>query len=46
MPFSDLLVGFNIPASGLSAECYGNSVRDDAETAPTFGWSAQRHWHS
>jgi uncharacterized protein DUF3551 len=32
-------------ASGLSAECYGNSARDDAETAPTFGWSAHRYAH-
>ena len=32
-------------ASGQAAECYGTTARDDAEDAPTFGWSAHRHGH-
>src|SRR5262245_52159045 len=30
-------------ASGLAGECYGNTARDDAEDARTFGWGAHRH---
>jgi Protein of unknown function (DUF3551) len=32
-------------ASGIAAECYGNTTRDDAEDANGFGWSLHRHAH-
>jgi Protein of unknown function (DUF3551) len=28
--------------SGIAAECYGNTARDDAEDSRTFGWSPHR----
>jgi hypothetical protein len=30
-------------ASGLAGECYGNTARDDAEDARTFGPAAHHH---
>jgi Protein of unknown function (DUF3551) len=32
-------------ASGIAAECYGNTTRDDAQDPHGFGWSAHRHAH-
>ena len=33
-------------ASGIAAECYGDSSRDVARELPSFGWSGRRHARS